>query len=84
MAINWDDYQPKNLTLDFVEIGATDNVNRTCDIYDLWTGDKIGSAEGKYDAGEIGVHDNVSIKLVCEGFDLHRATKRMEAALKEL
>ncbi len=65
MVINWNDDVPQALTLDFALMGAAQNFNQVCQVFDLWNGQFVGHFKGFLDTPQIQPHDNVAYKILC-------------------
>ena len=65
MVINWNDDVQQALTLDFALMGAAQNFNQVCQVYDLWNNQYVGAYKGFLDTPLIQPHDNVAYMIKC-------------------
>ena len=65
VVINWNDSVSQSLALDFMLIGATNSVNKYCEVTDLWTGRFIGKYKGIFPVPTLAPHDNAALKIKC-------------------
>ena len=65
MVINWNDDVAQALTLDFALMGAAQNFNQVCQVYDLWNNQFVGAFKGFLDTPLIQPHDNVAYMIKC-------------------
>ena len=65
LIMNWNDYEPQSILLDFVVLGIASDGYQNCQVTDLWTGSVIGLYKRTFFVSDVAPHDNIALKVKC-------------------
>ena len=65
LIMNWNDFEPQSVVLDFVVLGLAADPYYTCQVIDMWTGNLIGNFKRYYVAADVPSHDCAALKIKC-------------------